>query len=194
MLAGLAARMRERGRDVVVTREPGGTALGERLRDVFTAPDLAIDPLAEALIVSAARAQHVSEVIEPALAAGRSVLCDRFAAATLAYQGYGRGVPQETLRGLIALATRGRYPDLTLLVDVSVDVSRSRVRARAVATGEAQDRLERESAAFHERVRDGYLDLARQDTRIVTLDGTLEPEALCDAAWQAVVAQCALPT
>jgi len=192
LLAGLAVRMRERGFDVVVTREPGGTALGNRLREVFKAPDLAIEPLAEAMLVNASRAQHVDELIEPALAAGRWILCDRFAAATLAYQGYGRGVPLETLRGLADLATRGRRPDLTLLIDVPVDVSRRRVAERARQTAEAEDRLERESGEFHARVRDGYLELARDDRSFVMLDGRLAPEALCKLAWRAVVTRFTL--
>ncbi len=192
MLAGLAARMRERGLNVVVTREPGGTALGERLRTIFKTPDLAIDPLAEALIVNASRAQHMAELISPALAAGQWIVCDRFAAATLAYQGYGRGVPLKTLRELAEFATRGRFPDLTLLIDVPVEVSRRRVAARALQAAEAEDRLERESAGFHARVRDGYLELAREDPTIVTLDGILEPEALREVAWRAVVARFAL--
>lgn len=192
MLAGLAVRMRERDLDAIVTREPGGTPLGDRLRAVFKEPGLGIDPLAEALIVTASRTQHVAAVIEPALARGRWVLCDRFAAATLAYQGYGRGVSLKTLRGLAELATGGRCPDLTLLVDVPVGISRARVAARARAAAEAEDRLERESDDFHARVRDGYLQLAREDRSFVTLDGTLEPEALCQVAWRTVVARFAL--
>jgi dTMP kinase len=170
----------------LTTREPGGTALGNRLRSAFVDPDTTIDPVAEALVVSASRAQHVSEVIEPALRAGRLVLCDRFAAATLAYQGYGRGVDLQTLRVLERIATRGRAPDLTLLVDVSVETSRARVAERARATGTAIDRLEREDAAFHDRVRLGYLAIARDDPRTVTLDGTLAPDALARAASDAI--------
>jgi len=138
--------------------------------------------MSEAFVVNASRAQLVADVIEPALAAGRFVLCDRFADATLAYQGYGRGVDLAALRSLVAIATGGREPDLTLLVDVPVEISRERVKARALALGEAIDRLEREGPAFHERVRDGYLDLAREAKRFVTLDGTLSPEPLLERA------------
>ncbi len=183
--------MREGGLAVVATREPGGTALGNRLRAVFVESQLAIDPLAEALIVNASRAQHVSEVIEPALAAGTWVLCDRFAAATLAYQGFGRGIALDTLTMLATLATRGRKPDLTLLVDVPVATSRARVGERVRASGKQQDRLERESDAFHERVRAGYLELARDDSSFVTLDGSLAAGAVREAAWRALEARFA---
>jgi dTMP kinase len=182
LLAGLARWLGSQGIDCVVTREPGGTPLGNRLRALFIEPDLLFRPLAEAFVVNASRAQHVDEVIEPALAAGRFVLCDRFADATLAYQGYGRGVDLAALRSLAAIATRGREPDLTLLVDVPVPVSRERVRARALALAEPIDRLEREGSEFHERVRSGYLALAREGKRIVTLDGTASPRALLENA------------
>jgi len=150
---------------------------------------LRIDPVAEAFVVNASRAQHVAEVIEPALRAGKWVLCDRFAAATLAYQGYGRGVDLDTLRRLAAIATRGCEPDITLLVDVPVAVSRERVLARSRADGTAVDRLEREDAAFHERVRDGYLALAKGDPRFHVLDGTLSPTELLATAWEALEAK-----
>ena len=129
-------------------------------------------------------------MIEPALRAGKLVLCDRFVAATLAYQGYGRGVDLETLRTLARIATRGLEPDLTLLVDVNVATSRTRVAARATASGIGADRLEREGSAFHERVRDGYLALARAGgNRWVTLDGTLPPADLALAASRALDAK-----
>ena len=144
--------------------------------------------MAEAFIVNASRAQHVAEVIEPALRAGTWVLSDRFATATLAYQGYGRGVGLEALRALAAIATRGLEPDLTLLVDVPVELSRARVLSRSRSEGADVDRLEREDEAFHERVRQGYLSLARDDRRIVVLDGTLAPEALLETAWAALAA------
>lgn len=143
-------------------------------------------PLTEAFVVNASRAQLLSEVIEPALARGDWVLCDRYFDATYAYQGFGRGLAYETLRTLVAAATLGRVPDLTLLVDVPVEISRSRVAARAAATRVAIDRLEREDVAFHERVRAGYLALAREDARIVTLDGTRSSDELRARATQIV--------
>jgi dTMP kinase len=143
---------------------------------------MSIHPLAEAFIVNAARAQHVEEVIEPSLRAGRYVLCDRFADATLAYQGYGRGVDLETLRSLARIATRGCFPDLTFLLDVSVAVSSARVAARTQAGGAAADRLEREAPEFHRRVSEGYRALARADKRFVTLDATRAPDDVLQAA------------
>jgi dTMP kinase len=176
----------------VTTREPGGTALGNRLRATFVEPGLRIDPLAEAFVVNASRAQHVTEIIGPALASGRWVLCDRFTAATLAYQGYGRGIDIATLRLLAGVATRGRFPDLTLLLDIDVDASFDRVRARAAASGEAVDRLEREDRAFHQRVRTGYLALARDDATFVLLDARLERAELLTAAWRVLEAKYGL--
>ncbi len=171
------------------TREPGGTALGDRLRAAFVEPGLAIDAVAEAFVVNASRAQHVAEVIEPALRIGKFVLCDRFSAATLAYQGYGRGVDLRALETLARIATGGLRPALTLLVDVPIKVSRQRLAARARASGVPEDRLERESSDFHTRVRDGYLALARSDEHTVTLDGTQSVEALLQAACRIVTAK-----
>jgi len=181
--------LRARGYTVVATREPGGTPLGDALRAVFVAPNVRIAPMAEALIVNASRAQHVQDVIEPALGAGIVVLCDRFGEATLAYQGYGRGLDLRRLRKLIACATGGRVPDLTLLVDIDVALSRERVTLRAHAASDAIDRLEREGAAFHERVRAGYLDLARGNARIAILDGALPRETLLERAAALVIAR-----
>ncbi|GAC1299499.1 MAG: dTMP kinase [Vulcanimicrobiaceae bacterium] len=174
---------------MVATREPGGTPLGDALRGVFVTPGVAIAPMAEAFVVNASRAQHVADVVEPALRAGSVVLCDRFGDATLAYQGYGRGLDLATLRALVGYATGGRVPDLTLLVDIDVTLSQLRVAARARASGDAIDRLEREGIAFHERVRAGYLDLARAEARIVVLDGALSPEALLERAAAIVLAK-----
>ena len=189
LLSSLSSFLRERGHEVVTTREPGGTPLGDALRRVFVTPGLAIAPMSEAFLVNASRAQHVVDVIEPALRDGKIVLCDRFGDATLAYQGYGRGVDLSTLAALVAHATRGRSPDLTLLVDIDVRLSQARVAARAVASGAAIDRLEREDLAFHERVRAGYLELARADARIAVLDGVLAPETLLARAAALVVAK-----
>lgn len=166
----------------MTTREPGGTELGNRLRAVFVEPNVTMTPLTEAYVVNASRAQLLDEIVEPALARGAWVLCDRFFDATYAYQGFGRGLGYETLRTLVETATRGRVPDLTFLVDVAVDVSQARVMARAAAAHVTIDRLEREDVAFHERVRAGYLALACDDARIVTLDGTRPADELCATA------------
>jgi dTMP kinase len=191
-LSHLAGEVSARGITVVTTREPGGTALGNRLRAAFVEPGAAIDPIAEAFVVNASRAQHVAEVIEPALAAGAWVLCDRYADATLAYQGFGRGVDLQTLRTLAEISTRGRIPDLTLLIDVTVETSRERVTARSNANGEAIDRLEREDAAFHGRVRAGYLQLASDDARFVILDGSQPRAAVERAALATLVSRFAV--
>jgi dTMP kinase len=151
----LAAALRERGLDVLLTREPGGTALGERIRSALLDGSTGThEPLADALLFNAARAQLVREVIEPALAAGRTVVCARYADSTLAYQGYGAGVPLETLRALQAAATDGLQPDLTIVLDVPAGVGLSRKSAEQTRFETAFD------LGFHERVRGGFLALA----------------------------------
>ena len=152
------------------------------MRAVFVMPGVDIAPITEAFVVNASRAQHVLDVIEPAIARGAIVLCDRYSDATLAYQGYGRGIDLTTLRTLVAHATGGRCADLTLLVDIDVARSRARVASRANASGDPIDRLEREDNAFHERVRAGYLALAKEQSRIHVLDGALEADALLGLA------------
>jgi len=172
LIASLASDLRNRTIDIHVTREPGGTPLGERVRALFLLdPDVKIDPLAEALLINSSRAQLVGDVIVPALRAGTVVLCDRFFDATIAYQGFGRGLDIEMLLELSLTATRRIAPDLTFLLDIPAELSRERLRARGVAA----DRLERESLEFHDRVRRGYLQLAERFGRIVVLDGTRRP-------------------
>jgi dTMP kinase len=156
-LLRLKERLEAMGRQVVATREPGGTAAGERIRSVLL--DLEggpLQPRTEALLFCAARSELVSSVIRPALEAGRVVLCDRYADATLSYQGYGRGMRMEQLQSMNALATGGLEPALTLLFDLPVEVGLGR-RQRA---GEGWNRFDAASVAFHERVRAGYLELA----------------------------------
>jgi dTMP kinase len=138
----------------------------------------AIEPLAEAFLVNAARAQHVDEVIRPALAAGRVVVCDRFTDSTLAYQGYGRGFGLELLRELCAIATGGLEPDVVFLLDVPVGVARTRLGVRA----QASDRIEAEGDAFHERVRAGFLALGKGSVRHRLLDGGLPRERVLEEA------------
>jgi dTMP kinase len=168
----------------VVTREPGGTQAGDRLRAVLLDAPNPLRPMTELFVVCAARAEHVSRVIRPALAEGRVVLCDRFADATMAYQGYGRGLDLQTVRRCCEYAAGGLVPDLTLLVDVSPELSRERVLARSAASGVPADRMEREDGGFHERVRAGYLALARDEpSRVRVLDGSRSAEALIESAW-----------
>ena len=150
-----AAFLRERGREVVVTREPGSTPLGERLRTLLLDPESELSPRAEALLYAADRAQHVDTVIRPALQRGAVVLTDRYVDSSLAYQGAGRDLAVEDVRRLSAWATTGVRPDLVVLLDVEPEVGLARARRRA-----APDRMEAESIAFHGRVRQGFLDLA----------------------------------
>jgi dTMP kinase len=138
------------------TREPGGTALGEALRGLLLGAPFPITSRAETLMMLAARAQHVSEVIGPALARGQDVVCDRYSGSTFAYQGFGRGLDVAELRALDHWATAGCQPDLVVLLDVPVRTGRSR------RSGEDQDRFEGEEDQFLERVRRGFLDMARQ--------------------------------
>ena len=181
LLAALAERLRSLGHDVVATREPGGTPVGDAIRRIFLDELVKIEPLTEALLVNAARAQHLAEVVRPALRAGKLVLCDRFTDSTLAYQGFGRGLDLGMLRSLCAVATGGLEPDLTLLLDVPVELSRRRTGAR----GGGADRLESENDAFHERVRRGFLEIARaRDHRV--LDGALGSPELVEAAFAAI--------
>jgi dTMP kinase len=137
----------------VLTREPGGTALGAEIRRLLLDPASVVDPRAEALLMAADRAQHVAEVIAPALAAGRDVVTDRFVGSSLAYQAYGRGLPLDEVRGLSVVATGGLEPDLVVLISVPAAVAAARV-------GPEPDRLEAEGGGFHERVAEGYEALA----------------------------------
>jgi dTMP kinase len=152
----LAAALRAEGREVVETLEPGGTALGRALRELLLHTDGPVDARAEALLYAADRAQHVARVIDPALAAGAVVLCDRYLDSSIAYQGAGRSLSADEIRGLSLWATGGRLPDLTVLLDLPV----AEAGVRRARKGEAPDRLEREDGAFHERVRRAFLDLA----------------------------------
>jgi dTMP kinase len=182
LLHGVAARLRAEGHTVVETREPGGTPVGDRIRQLFLEPGLSIGPLTETLLINASRAQLVTDVICPALDAGAVVLCDRYVDSTLAYQGYARRLDMAMVRSLCDAATGGLYPDLTLLVDVSVDSSRSRVASR---NGDP-DRMDAQDLAFHERTRQGFLELARNDSRIVVLDGEQSPALVLEAAMSAI--------
>lgn len=159
-IARLAARLRATGHDPVVTREPGGTPTGDRIRGVLLDPDLRVDAATEFLLYAAARAQHVSEVIGPALAAGRIVLSDRFSAASVAYQGHGRGLDLGWIRDVNARVTAGLDPDLVVLLDLEPSVGLARVAARG-----RPDRLEGAALDFHLRVRAGFLALADADPR-----------------------------
>ena len=163
----IAARLRSTGREVLVTREPGGTPLAEKLRALIL--DEAIDPVPETLLMFTARADHVARVIRPALERGVSVVCDRFTDATIAYQGGGKGVPLPMIERLAEVTHPELRPDLTLVFDCSYEVSRSRL----TGAGRALDRFERENQAFFERVRAAYLELGRAEpARVRVIDGS----------------------
>ncbi|HET9341770.1 MAG TPA: dTMP kinase [Candidatus Eremiobacteraceae bacterium] len=170
----------------VFTREPGGTPLGEKLRTLLIDPLHQMSAEAEALILSASRAELVDKVIEPALRENRLVVCDRFWDATIAYQGYGRGLPVDTLVRLTMFAARGIEPDLTFLLDVPVRVSQERIRGRL---GFA-DRLEQESIDFHERVALGYRELAAAAPhRFIVVDGRRPEDEIAVELRQQVIAR-----
>ncbi len=162
-LAFVEDLLRSRGHDVLRTREPGGTPLAEALRELVLHTPM--DGLCEVLLMFAARADHVRQVIRPAVEAGRWVVCDRFTDATLAYQGGGKGVPTALIRSLADAAHPGLWPDLTLVFDCPYEVA----SARLAGTGRAMDRFEREDRAFFDRVRRSYLDAAQHESQRVRL-------------------------
>jgi dTMP kinase len=169
----LAQHLSARGLAVVRTSEPDGTPLGSRVRALFEADGPTPTPLTQTFIFMAARQEHVTRVIAPALARGAVVISDRYADATVAYQGYGQGMDVQTIRELNMLATGGVLPDLTLVLDLDPAAGMRRIRGRALDTFEKMD------TAFHRRVREGYLEIARADkNRVVVLDADREPDAL----------------
>lgn len=167
----------------VLTREPGGTAIGARIRELVLGLDTVdLAPRAEALLMAADRAQHVAELVEPALAAGRHVVTDRFAGSSIAYQGFGRGLPIEEVRMLSEWATAGVWPDLIVLLDVPADEAARRL-------GDATDRMEAEPADFHAAVLDGFhAQAALEPGRWVVIDGAGSIDAVA-AAVNAVVGE-----
>ena len=172
----LTTFLREHGFNVVATREPGGTPIGDEIRGILHHVDnTAMSPIAEVLLYAASRAQLVSEIIRPALVAGKLVICDRYIDSTFAYQGYGRGLDQDMLKALTSIATGDLWPDLTLLLDVEVSTG----LARRLSEGEEMNRLDLEESAFHERVRRGYHRLAQsQPDRWEVVDAGREVDAI----------------
>ena len=174
----VADRLRKEGVASVLTREPGGTAIGDQIRTILLSPQSsAMHTTCELLLYLASRAQHVNELILPEKKSGKVVLCDRFADATFAYQGFGRGLPAATLVALNNFATTDLQPDLTFIFDISVELSVQRL----AATGKAPDRLESNSREFFQKVREGYLALAAMHPqRVVLLPGEKSVEVLTD--------------
>jgi dTMP kinase len=177
----LSEQLRARGHTVVVTREPGATTLGARIRALLLDPAARISPRSEALLYAADRADHVQRVIRPALERGEVVISDRYVDSTLAYQGAGRALPVEDLGRISRWATDGLLPHLTVLLDVPPAVGLARCGAQP-------DRLEAEPLAFHERVRDGFLDLADRDPgRYLVVDSTQPSEVIAAAVFERVL-------
>ena len=174
----LADRLRAAGKEVLLTREPGGTALAEKIRSlVREESDDPPNSRAETLLFIASRAQVVENVIRPALASGTWVLCDRFADSTFAYQGYGRGLDLDELKRINSFATGGLEPDMTILLNVSPEVSAKRMRAREAATNTDADRMEKAGDGFHTRLRQGFLELAAAEPErfaVIQADGSVE--------------------
>lgn len=169
----------------VLTREPGGTEVGERVRALVLDPAVAVDPRAEALLMAAARAQHVAEVIEPALASGRNVVTDRFTGSSLAYQGVGRGLGVDWVAALSVFATAGLEPDLVVLLDLPMEVAAPRLT-------EAPDRMEQAGESFHTQVHAAFGQLAAADPAhwvVVPADGTVDEVAA--RVWASVPANWA---
>lgn len=183
-VARLAERLRAHGIEVVLTREPGGTPGAEAVRElIVNGTAERWNPITEALLVNAARADHVARLIEPALARGAWVVCDRFVDSTLAYQGAGKGLDETLLRQLHEMAAGGLLPDLTLILDLDVAAGLARANARRGSV----DRFEGHDRAFHERVRNGFRAIATNDPRRCRLiDAGRRVEEVAEAIWQAV--------
>jgi dTMP kinase len=183
---GLAARLVAEGREVLLVREPGGTPVAEAARKVVLKSPEEMTAEAELFLLQAARADLVTRVIRPALEAGRVVVADRFALSTFAYQVAGRGLPQAAVAAVVALATGGLEPDLTLVLDVPITVGRERQRKAR----KGQDRFERQDDAFHGRVLAAYREA--QGRGVVHLDATQPKQAVLATAWREVAAMAAL--
>ncbi len=173
----LASELRLRGFDVLTTMEPGGTPLGRRLREAFLETEETVAPLAELLLFAADRAQHVYFLVKPALEDGKIVISDRYADATAAYQGAGRGFDEQTINQIIKLATGGLKPDLTLFFDISVGEAIERTNSRSKDdNGEQKNRMDSETVEFYERVRKAYLQIAEREPerfRVIDAGGAI---------------------
>ncbi|MEO8041714.1 MAG: dTMP kinase [Acidobacteriota bacterium] len=172
----LSGDLRSQGIDLITTHEPGGTPLGRRLRESFLETEETVAPMAELLLFAADRAQHVEFLIKPALAEGRVVISDRYADATFAYQGAGRGFSEATVNEIIRLATGGLKPDLTLFFDITVDSAIRRMSERH-ETGEGRNRMDVETAEFYSSVRTAYLSIAAAEPerfKILDANGSIE--------------------
>ncbi len=185
----LAKRLTKLGKNVVKLREPGGTAIGEAIREVVKHP-AGNDPIApntELLLMNASRAQLVQQVIRPALTQCSIVLCDRFYDSSIAYQGYGRGLNLKTVQNAIDLAAEEVKPDVTLLLDIPLEVSTRRVTHRQTTTGDNNDQFDRSGESFFQRVLDGFHTLAEtQPERFRIIDGNRPPDSVSDEIWRTI--------
>lgn len=176
-------KLKDQGHQVMATREPGGTPIGEQIRAILANQEhLGMDSITELFLLEACRRQSVIEVVTPALEKGEIVLCDRYADSSLAYQGYGGGIPRETVRELNSLATGNLLPDLTFLLDVSVEVGLSRKHSTTEWT-----RWETKKTDYHKRVRSGFLRLASQEGkqgRWVCIDGSMPVSDVWESVWE----------
>ncbi len=187
----LSARLEEAGHDVVVTREPGGTPEAEQIRELLVKSDGGNwTPIAETLLFFAARNMHVETLIKPALAEGKVVICDRFTDSTRAYQSYGHGLEPDVVESFVQLAIGGFEPDLTFVLDMDAQTGLERAGARLSGDGSNEDRFEQLDVAFHERLRQGFLEIAdRNPERCVIIDADRSIEEIAEDIGEAALAR-----
>ena len=192
---GLAAWLRAGGLEVVETREPGGSAGAEEIRKLLVTGEAARwDPMTEALLIFAARRDHLRQTIEPALARGAWVVCDRFVDSTMAYQGYAQGLGREAVETLYKLVVGDLMPDLTLVLDIPIEEGLKRAKHRNGSTAEAEDRYEQMDIVFHERLRAGFHDIvAREPARCVLIDAAGDADSVAARVAAAVSERLGVP-
>lgn len=177
----LADKLNEQGQDVIITREPGGTAEAEKIRSLLVNRDGGDwTPLAEVLLLFAARSMHVEKLIKPALTAGKTVICDRFTDSTRAYQSYGHGLPIETVESINKTTLNGFEPEVTFILDLPVETGLARAGKRLTEDASKEDRFEKLKTDFHERLRQGYLDIAKKNPKrcmVINADDSVEAVA-----------------
>ncbi|MEM6710922.1 MAG: dTMP kinase [Pseudomonadota bacterium] len=185
----LANRLRDDGYDVVKTHEPGGSPGGKILREVLLGGHAAEEgSLAEACLLNSSRREHVDLVIEPALKAGKTVVCDRYADSTRVYQGYVGGLDRDTVLGMEAIATKGLLPDVTVIIDIPMDIAETRRKTRLADKDDADDRFEKETREFHEKVREGFRTIAADEPkRCIIIDGSLDEKSVSVLIHQALM-------
>ena len=187
-ISSLVHRLQEEKKSIISLREPGGTELGESIRDILQSVDRGLSSMeSELLLFLSSRAQLVEEIIRPALDDGTWVICDRFVDSTLAYQGYGRGMDLNWIRKLNTFATSGVTPSLTILLQLNVDECFQRMKKRYETINGVYDRIEREPRSFHERVINGYKELSAGETRFEVFDATESREVLADSIYNRVM-------